>query len=109
MKTLTLLAISSLFTIASAFAEVPANEKPKAAVKVQTDKYAFVFKADKELLGATIEVFDSNNKLTGKEILFDRKMVIDFFYMPADTYHIKITKDNETLEFEYVKTESLNP
>jgi len=82
-----------------------ADIKPKKeAVVVVSDKNEmFTFKADKKFLGATIEVYDSNNTLTGKEFVFHRKMVIDFYYLPADTYRITIKKDNELLEFQFIK------
>ena len=76
----------------------------KVAIVVRSTKYdVFSFKADKKFLGAIIEVYNSSNKLTGKEILFDCRMVIDFYYMPADMYTIKIIKDNEVLEFQFIK------
>ena len=82
-----------------------AGSKPKKeSITVLSTKHeVFCFKADKKFLGATIEVYDSNNKMTGKEIVFDRRMIIDFYYLPADTYRIKIMKDNELLEFQFVK------
>lgn len=82
-----------------------AGSKPKKeSITVLSTKHeVFCFKANKEFLGATIEVYDSNNNLTGKEIVFDRKMVIDFYYLPADTYTIKIKRGNELLEYKFVK------
>lgn len=82
-----------------------ADTKPKkACIIVLSEKYeAFRFKAAKEFLGATIEVYNSSNTLTGKEIVYDQKMIIDFYYMPAGTYRIKIMKGNELIEFEFVK------
>ena len=97
--------ILALFVLTTTLSVSYADTKPKKeAVVVVSDSYdMFTFKADKKFLGATIEVYNSNNTLTGKEFVFHRKMVIDFYYLPADTYRIKIKKDNELLEFQFIK------
>jgi hypothetical protein len=82
-----------------------ARPKPKreSIVVLSTKRGVFYFKVDKHLLGATIEVYNSSHDLTGKEFVYDRKMVIDFFYMPAGSYLIKIKKDGIIQEFQYLK------
>lgn len=89
--------------LTSSFSYAGVKPKKEDIIVRSSNGEVFRFKADKKFLGAKIEVYDSSNTLTGKEIVYDRKMIIDFYYMPADTYRIKIMKENELIEFEFVK------
>jgi hypothetical protein len=62
-----------------------------------------VFKADKNFVGATVEVFYANGDRIAVHKLKKRKMIIDFCNVKHGTYTISITKGKYQREFEYVK------
>lgn len=96
--------ISILFLVLTAsFSFAGAKPKKATIVVCSSNGEVFRFKVDKKFLGAKIEVYDSSNTLTGKEIVYDRKMIIDFYYMPADTYRIIIMTEDELIEFQFKK------
>src|SRR6185369_15906001 len=99
MRTIFNLLLALVLCTAASYAGSPT----KVPIKVlSTNNEMFRFKADEKYLGAIIEIYSSSNVLTGKEFVFDRKMVIDFYYLPADTYSIKIKKGDELLEFQFI-------
>lgn len=66
-------------------------------------KNLFVFKTEKKLIGAKIEVFFANGELITSQKLDKKKMVIDFCDAKLGTYTISVTKGNRTKLFQYVK------
>ena len=73
------------------------------AIGGNKDKDLFVFKTDKKLVGATVEIYTSEGALVTSQQLNKRKMVIDFGPVSKDTYTIRVVKGHETKEFHYVK------
>lgn len=67
------------------------------------DKSLFVFKTSKKFLGASVEVFHSNGEMLAAQTLAKRKMIIDFTDVKEGSYTIRVTKGNQTEEFEYSK------
>ena len=71
-----------------------------AAVK---HKSLFVFKAQKKLIGGQVEIFSSNGDLLTTQMLYKKKMVIDFNDVRFGVYTIRVTKGGEIKEFHFVK------
>ncbi len=98
LKTILLiLLISSSAGIASFAATNPVDGKE---VK---EKNLFVLKANKKLLGASVEVIHSNGDVVTAQILAKRKMIIDFSDVKEGSYTIRITKGKQQEEFQYSK------
>lgn len=78
---------------------------PEDVVEVIPSRYKnlFVFKADKEYVGATVEVYYSNGDLVTKHTLEKRKMIIDFCDTKFGEYTIRLVKGDKKQEFHYVK------
>jgi len=72
-------------------------------LKKSKHKNLFVFKTEKKLVGAKIEVFYSNGDLITSQKLDKKKMVIDFCDAKFGTYTISVTKGNRIKLFQYVK------
>ena len=66
-------------------------------------KDLFTLKADKDLVGAQVEIYNSNGELITSNSLQKRKMIIDFGEAVFGTYTIRIVKGDELKEFKYVK------
>jgi cytochrome oxidase Cu insertion factor (SCO1/SenC/PrrC family) len=75
------------------------------AIEPGPSKYKdlFTLKADRELVGAQVEVYNSSGKLITSNSLQKRKMIIDFGDATFGTYTIRIVKGDELKEFKYVK------
>jgi hypothetical protein len=67
------------------------------------NKNLFTLKADKDLLGAQVEIYNAKGDLITAQSLQKRKMVIDFDEAHLGTYTIKVVKGNEEREYSYVK------
>lgn len=78
---------------------------PREEIVTVPTKYKnlFVFKAEKEYVGATVEVYYSNGDLVTTHKLEKRKMIIDFCDTKFGEYTIKVVKGNKKQEFYYVK------
>jgi hypothetical protein len=63
----------------------------------------FVLKAQRQFVGAQVEVYNSKGELITSQSLQKRKMVIDFGEAMFGTYTIKIVKGSSEREFKYVK------
>jgi hypothetical protein len=96
--------IVSLIVIIVLFATPTfASGTPADAVKVlSTKRYIFYFKADKRLIGGTVEIFDKNQHLVGTEKIIQAKTIVDFFNLSAGNYTIKIKKGIEEFVYPYV-------
>lgn len=66
-------------------------------------KNLFVFRAEKSLVGGTVEVFYSNGDLVTSQKLEKRKLIIDFCDTKQGEYIIRITKGNKKQEYTYSK------
>ena len=73
------------------------------AVKEVKEKNLVVFKAQKKLIGASVEVIHSSGDVVTAQILAKRKMIIDFSDVKEGLYTIRISKGNNIQEFGYAK------
>lgn len=92
--------IVTLFVLTAAHAGPGDDEAVDGGSK---EKDLFVFKTDKKLVGATVEIYTSEGELVTSQQLNKRKMVIDFGPVSKDTYTIRVVKGDETKEFHYEK------
>ncbi len=100
MKALAIFLMGIFFAINSIPTKAGNIEAEISEVK---SKYCnlFVFKAGKDYLGSTVEVFHSNGDLVSSETLENRRMIIDFCDISVGNYIIRITKGNEVREFQH--------
>jgi hypothetical protein len=66
-------------------------------------KSTFVFKAERKMVGAQIEVYASNGRLLTTQTLYKKKMIIDFGDAHYGTYTIRLTKGENEKEFQFIK------
>ncbi len=101
MKTLMRISLAVLLMSVSVISQaLPLEEIVNIPTKY---KNLFVFKADKEYVGATVEVYYSNGDLVTTHKLEKRKMIIDFCDTKFGEYTIKVVKGDKKQEFYYVK------
>jgi hypothetical protein len=63
----------------------------------------FTLKAEKEFIGAQVQVYNSSGDLITSHSLQKRKMIIDFADAVFGTYTIRIMKGEALKEFKYTK------
>lgn len=63
----------------------------------------FVFKGNKKMLGATVEVFYADGTLVTRQILKKKRMIIDFCEVRSGEYTIRISKDSKRKEYQFTK------
>lgn len=63
----------------------------------------FVYKGNKKMIGATVEVFYADGALVTKQILKKKKMIIDFCEVRSGEYTIRISKDDRKKEYHFTK------
>ena len=102
MKALKLFAALSLISISFAFA-TPIPQI--ATIDVVHSKYdnLFIFKVDRKLKGAIVEVSYTNGDVIANLKMEKRKLIINFCDVKFGSYVIKVKKGNEIQEFQYVK------
>ena len=102
MKALKLFAALSLLSISFAFA-TPFPQL--ATIDVVHSKYdnLFIFKVDRKLKGADVEVSYTNGDVIANLKMKKRKLIIDFCDVKFGSYVIKVKNGNEVREFQYVK------
>ncbi len=66
-------------------------------------KNLFVFKVNKNWQGAKLEVIATNGECVSCQKLSKRKMTINFRDVKPGAYTIRVTKDDHTEEFQYIK------
>jgi hypothetical protein len=108
MKKLVLIAaISLLLATLMTLSAAPyvSNGQPENKVEVlqSRDKNLFIFRADKNYLGATVEIVTIHGKSVATQQLRRRKMIVDFSQVPYGEYIVRIRKGDEILEYGYVK------
>lgn len=64
-------------------------------------------KLDREIVGATLEVYSEQGKLILTQILSERKILLDFDNQHGGIYKIKIIKGDEIEEMDYINGPSL--
>jgi hypothetical protein len=84
---------SSLCTTAEA---IDVMEPPKL-------KNLFTLKAEKQFVGAQVEIYNASGELITSQSLQKRKMVIDFGDAMLGMYTIKVVKGESQQEFKYFK------
>jgi hypothetical protein len=82
---------------------LPAYCKQPVSVIHTRNQYQFVFKVQKEMLGAHVEVISENGNQVDAQQLMKRKMVIDFTALPVGHYTIVVEKDGKAQSFEFVR------
>jgi hypothetical protein len=100
--------IVKTLVIAFALLAVPSFATPRPANPVRilsTKRYIFYFKVEKELIGGSIEVVDSCQQVVATARIERVKNVVDFFYLPAGVYNVKIKQGDEEFIFPYVNTQ----
>jgi hypothetical protein len=100
MKKLSTFLFATLLTlsgfVASANDAIDVVEPPKT-------RSLFTLKADKDFVGAQVEVYNSRGELITTQSLQKRKMVIDFGDAHFGQYTIRVIKGGERQEFKYIK------
>ena len=66
-------------------------------------KNLFVFKTERKLVGAKVEVLSESGEIVTSHVLQKRKMIIDFCDVRFGTYTIRVTKGNSVKEYHYIK------
>lgn len=104
-KIVLLLALSLLLATVMSLSAAVIPSRHEEVVDIVSTKYKnlFVFKAERKLLGAKVEVYSMNGNLVTSQRLHRRKMIIDFCDVKFGEYIIRITKGDEKQEFHYVK------
>jgi hypothetical protein len=102
-KLIILLALALLFATAMNLSAAPAPAQEEVDVITTKYKNLFVFKADRKMLGARVEVYSATGNLVTAQRLHRRKMIIDFCDVKFGEYVIRIVKGDEKQEFYYVK------
>jgi len=101
MKTLKRISLAVLLMSVSILSQALPREE---IVNIPTrHKNLFVFRVDRQYVGATVEVYYSNGDLVTNHKLEKRKMIIDFCDTRFGEYTIKVVKGNKKQEFYYVK------
>src|SRR5690349_9461629 len=100
LKIIFLGVLSVLLTMA---AMANTNDPVKQKHVSEKDKGLFVFKADRELIGAKVEILQENGGVIAEQVLSKRKLVIDFNEIRSGSYKIRISKGEKIKEFSYNK------
>lgn len=99
IKILFLCVLSVLLTMAANANDRKDDRKPAN----DKNKNLFVVKADKNLVGAKVEILKSNGSIVAGQILTKRRLVIDFNDVKLGAYTIRIVKGDQVQEFIYTK------
>ena len=73
---------------------------------ISTSLDVFYFKIDHHYIGALVEIYNADSVMIWTHKMKHRKIIIDFFEVPAGDYVIKFTKHDKTEEFPFRKTSS---
>jgi hypothetical protein len=76
------------------------NDKAKQA---GNEENYFVLKMARKYVGADVQIYKNSGELVGRQKLINRKITIDFSEVKAGIYVIRVSKDNTTEEYTYVK------
>jgi hypothetical protein len=105
MKTLIKILFLCVLTALLTFAAMagPTSDGGKFKLVSDKDKNLFVLKADKNLIGARVEIVQANGNVIAEQVLTRRKLVIDFHDIKKGAYTIRIAKGDRIQEFTYLK------
>ncbi|MBN8576982.1 MAG: hypothetical protein KF775_07880 [Cyclobacteriaceae bacterium] len=82
---------------------LPALANDPVDVIYSRNETQVVFKVDRTMVGATVEVISESGTTITAQRLLKRRMVIDFSDVRVGHYTIVVTKDNQVQKFEYVR------
>ena len=102
MKTIFKILVICVITILLSYAAM-AEDVKKGWEPKSKDKSLFTVKADKEFIGAKVEILDQNDELVAAQRLVKRKILIDCEDVKVGMYTIRITKGNRVKEYQYIK------
>lgn len=94
---------SILFFVAIACGLQAQSSKAMSVLVLSTSHEVFYFKVSKEMLQGTVEVYNEQQQLVGRQLLDKRKMIIDFFDAAPGSYKIKVTNQTQSFEYTYEK------
>jgi hypothetical protein len=100
MKYLIATLITLIFIVTSVFAR-DTNETDK--VTPAKSKSIFIFKANKEFLGARVDILTEGGSVITSQQLEKRKVIIDFGSVKMGTYTIRVSKGGKTKAYQYIK------
>jgi hypothetical protein len=101
MKTLLSMSLAALILISTAVSTAHGHDDIPAAGS--TYKNLFVFKTDRKLVGARVEILNATGDLVTWQTLQKRKIIIDFCAASFGTYTIRVTKNGKVREYFYTK------
>jgi|DewCreStandDraft_4_1066084.scaffolds.fasta_scaffold45977_1 hypothetical protein len=97
------LLLGAILTLSAAPA-VQAGQSEEVVDILQTrHPNLFVFRAERKYLGAVVQVIAMNGDVVTSQRLHRRKMIIDFCDVKFGEYTIRLVKDNDIIEYKYVK------
>lgn len=103
------LLIVILGVLASAVFAAPAAplKKDKDTVSVTMTptlyKDLLILKANKNCMGAAVEIHDSTGAVVSSSRIYKKKTFIDFYDIPSGSYWICVVQRNKTHQFNYTK------
>lgn len=100
MKALT--TITLILALAATTAKANTKED-SASWKPKKEKTLFVVKANKKLIGATVEIFEASGQRIAVQQLDKKKLIIDFANTGGGEYLIRVSKGDKKQEFQFVK------
>lgn len=95
--------VAGAMTLFSSAIVASPGEKPEGGtfLSVVKARDLFVLKAEKELVGAKVEIFSDEGELVTAHRVQKRKMIIDFGGVANGTYTIRLTKGDNIRSFTY--------
>jgi hypothetical protein len=90
-----------LFLVASMGESIASDITP--ILSAAATNAVLVVKADKEMVGGKVMVFNSNKDLVTASKMKKRKLEIDFSNADFGVYTVRIVKGNELKEFHFLK------
>lgn len=103
MRRLAKIFLIFLFSLLLVSYMTSAGSKDTVSVSGPKMKDLFIYKANRELVGATVEILSTNGELITSSQLQKRKLVIDFAGVHFGTYTIRIMKGQRKEEFTFIK------
>lgn len=102
MKAITKCFVVFLLVLGAKVADAKPFDEEAGYIRAN-DTHCFVFKMDRQYIGALVEIFYSDGKRIVSQKLSRRKVVIDFGRVRFGEYTIRINKGDNTQEYKYVK------
>ena len=102
MKTIFKILVICVITILLSYAAMAEDTRGGWEPKSK-NKNLFTVKADREFVGAKVEILDQNEELIAAQKLVKRKILIDFDDVRTGAYTIRITKGDRVKEYHFLK------